>query len=64
MSLERYKQRIHVERDEETIEKWKKEQSVQHHYTYKKAAEGEEAPKFKTRELAERQFRDRDDRYR
>ena len=56
MSLDRFKSRIRVERDEEIIDKWKAEQSIQRHFTYKLAPEGEEAPKFESREAAGKHF--------
>ncbi|MCP5116015.1 MAG: hypothetical protein GY953_34740, partial [bacterium] len=59
MPLDRYKSRINIEHDEELVERWKAEQSVQRHYTYLKAAEGEEAPKFDSRDKAEQHFIDK-----
>ena len=56
MPLGKYKNSIRVERDEETIERWKNEQSIEHHYTYLKNAEGTDPIKFESREDAEKHF--------
>ena len=56
MPLGKYKNSIRVERDEETIERWKSEQSIEHHYTYLKPAEGTDPLKFESREDAEKHF--------
>lgn len=56
MHIDGYKRRIEMVRDEETIEKWKSTLTKETHYTYLKAAEGEEAPVFKSLGEAERHF--------
>jgi len=56
MPLGKYKNSIRVERDEETIERWKSEQSIEHHYTYLKNAEGTDTIKFESRADAEKHF--------
>ncbi len=52
LSLERYKDRIKVEKGEEIVAKWLEQQSKQRQYVALKVPEGEEAPRFKT--IAER----------
>lgn len=56
MPIDKYKNKIRVENDEETIERWKNEQSIGYHYTYLKSAEGEDPIKFESREPAEKHF--------
>jgi hypothetical protein len=56
MPIGKYKSSIRVERDEETIERWKNEQSIEYHYTSLKTAEGEIPTKFESREEAEKHF--------
>ncbi|MFP6872584.1 MAG: hypothetical protein VCA55_03660 [Verrucomicrobiales bacterium] len=56
MPIGKYKNSIRVEHDEEIIERWKTEQSVEHHYTCQKTPEGEPVLKFETREAAENHF--------
>ena len=52
LSLERYKDRIKVEKGEEIVAKWLEQQSKQRQYVALKVPDGEEAPRFKT--IAER----------
>ncbi len=56
MPIGKYRNSIRVEHDEEIIERWKTEQSIEHHYIYQKTPEGEPALKFETRETAEKHF--------
>ena len=56
MPIGKYRNSIRVEHDEEIIERWKTEQSINLHYTYQKTAEGEPVLKFETRDAAEKHF--------
>ena len=58
MHIEGFKRRIRMEKDEETIEKWKAEKSKQTHYTYQKTAEGEEPVVLKSTADMERHCRE------
>jgi hypothetical protein len=56
MPIGKYRNSIRVEHDEEIIERWKTEQSINLHYTYQKTPEGEPVLKFETRDAAEKHF--------
>ncbi|MFL2480476.1 MAG: hypothetical protein ACJ0K4_13080 [Verrucomicrobiales bacterium] len=56
MPIERFKNKIRVEQNEEIIEEWKKEQSLQKQYTYKASVEGDENLVLKNKEEAEAHF--------
>ena len=56
MPIEKFKNKIRVEQDEEIIEKWKKEQSIQKQYTYKVSVEGSDPLVLKNKEEAEAHF--------
>jgi len=56
MPIEKFKNKIRVEHDEEIIEKWKKEQSIQKQYTYKISVEGSDPLVLKNKEEAEAHF--------
>ena len=56
MHLDAYKRKIEMVRNEETIEKWKSSLAKEIRYTYLKAAEGEEAPVFRSVPEAEKHF--------
>ncbi len=56
MSIDAYKNRIKMERDEETIDKWKEKVSVQTHYTDLQPPEGTEPAVLKSQSELERHF--------
>lgn len=56
MPIEKFKNKIRVEQNEETIEEWRKEQSVQTQYIYKASVENDESLVLKNKEEAETHF--------
>ena len=56
MPIEKFKNKIRVDQNEETIEEWKKEQSLQKQYTYKASVDGDESLVLKSKEEAEAHF--------
>ena len=58
MNLEAFKRRIRMEKDEETIEKWKAQKSKETHYTYQKTPEGAEPVVLKSLADMERHCRE------
>ncbi|MDA0814688.1 MAG: hypothetical protein O3C21_20115, partial [Verrucomicrobia bacterium] len=58
MNLESFKRRIRMEKDEETIEKWKAQKSKETHYTYQKTPEGAEPVVLKSLADMERHCRE------
>ena len=56
MPIEKFKNKIRVEQNEEIIEAWKKEQSTQKQYTYKAPIEGDESLVLENKEEAEAHF--------
>lgn len=57
MHIEGFKRRIRMEKDEETIAKWKAEKSKATHYTYQKTEEGADPVILKSTEEMERHCR-------
>ncbi|MGK0187501.1 MAG: hypothetical protein ACI9R3_003289, partial [Verrucomicrobiales bacterium] len=58
MHIEGFKRRIRMEKDEETIAKWKAEKSKETHYTYQKTAEGADPVILKSTAEMERHCRE------
>ena len=56
MPIEKFKNKIRVEQNEEIIEKWKKEQSLQKQYTYKGSVESDGSLVLKNKEEAQDHF--------